>query len=155
MAGFKIRFEWFSEIGRPTDLEKRAAEFFGQPGSGKVKLDDSSCSSQPFISWVALSFLVVAPQCLHHHLALLYHAFNYIQIIYSESISHWQLVPPCSDPVPPSTNHYRPILIQYHPPLPPETNPAPPSTNQHSFFQIQRSDFPSLSPWDERSCTLV
>ena len=86
---------------------------------------------------------------------VLYHAFNYIQLVYSKSISHKKPVPPCSDPVPPSTNHYRPILIQYHQPLPPETDPAPPSTNQHSFFQIQLSHFPSLSSLDERSCTSV
>ena len=34
--------------------------------------------------------------------------------IFSESISHWQPVPPCSDPVPPSTNQYHLLLAQYH-----------------------------------------
>ena len=39
---------------------------------------------------------------------------HHVNHIFSESISHWQPVPPCSDPVPPSTNQYRSILIQYH-----------------------------------------
>ena len=33
--------------------------------------------------------------------------------MFSESISYWQPVLPCSDPVPPSTNQYRPPLTQY------------------------------------------
>ena len=33
--------------------------------------------------------------------------------MFSESISYWQPVQPCSDPVPPSTNQYRPPLTQY------------------------------------------
>ena len=33
--------------------------------------------------------------------------------IFSESSSCWQPVPPCSDPVTPSTNQYRPLLTKY------------------------------------------
>ena len=33
--------------------------------------------------------------------------------IFSESSSCWQPVPPCSDPVTPSTNQYHPLLTQY------------------------------------------
>ena len=33
--------------------------------------------------------------------------------IFSESSSCWQAVPPCSDPVTPSTNQYRPLLTKY------------------------------------------
>ena len=34
--------------------------------------------------------------------------------IFSESISHWQAVLPCSDPEPPSADQYHPLLIQCH-----------------------------------------
>ena len=39
---------------------------------------------------------------------------DHINQIFSESISHWQLIPPCFDPVSPSTDQYHPILMQYH-----------------------------------------
>ena len=39
---------------------------------------------------------------------------DYVNKIFSESISHWQPVPPCFYPVSPSTNQYHPILTQYH-----------------------------------------
>ena len=39
---------------------------------------------------------------------------DHVNQIFSESISHWQPVPPCSDPVSPSTNWYRSIMTQYH-----------------------------------------
>ena len=38
----------------------------------------------------------------------------HVNHIFSESISHWQPLPPCSNPVPPSTNQYRLQLTQYH-----------------------------------------
>ena len=39
---------------------------------------------------------------------------DHVNQIFSESISHWQLIPPCFDPVSPSTDQYHPILMQYH-----------------------------------------
>ena len=39
---------------------------------------------------------------------------DHVNQIFSESISHWQPVPPCSNPVLPNTNQYRSILTQYH-----------------------------------------
>ena len=39
---------------------------------------------------------------------------DHVNQIFSESISHWQPVPPCSDPVSPSTNRYRSIMTQCH-----------------------------------------
>ena len=39
---------------------------------------------------------------------------DHVNQIFSESISHWQPVPPCFDQVSPSTDQYHPILMQYH-----------------------------------------
>ena len=71
---------------------------------------------------------------------------DHVNQIFSESISHWQPVPPCFDPVSPSTDQYHPILTQYHQvttsaalyrpstikyqSVPPNTDPVPPSTNK-------------------------
>ena len=67
--------------------------------------------------------------------------------IFSESISHWQLIPPCFDPVSPSTDQYNLKLTQYyqvtisaalqrpstikHPSVPPNTDPVPPITKRY------------------------
>ena len=40
--------------------------------------------------------------------------WDHVNQIFSESISHWQPVPPWFDPVSPSTDQYHPILTQYH-----------------------------------------
>ena len=71
---------------------------------------------------------------------------DHVNQIFSESISHWQPVPPCFDPVSPSTDQYHPILAQYHQvttsaalyrpstikyqSVPPNTVPFPPTTNK-------------------------
>ena len=79
---------------------------------------------------------------------------DHVNQIFSESISHWQPVPPCFDPVSPSIDQYHPILVQYHQittsaalyrpstiryqSVPPITDQVPQSTNPiTSPLQIQ------------------
>ena len=56
---------------------------------------------------------------------------------------------PSTDPEPPRTDQYHPLLTQYHQ-VPTSTAPYWPST---IIYHIEMSDFP-LSTWHERSCTL-
>jgi len=76
----------------------------------------------------------------------LFDGLDHVNQIFSESIPHWQKVPPCFDPVSPSTDQYHPILTHYpqvttsaalywpstikYQSVPPNTVPFPPSTNK-------------------------
>ena len=61
----------------------------------------------------------------------------YVNHMFSESISHWQPLPPCSDPVPPSTN--RPLMAKYNQvtPVLHYTERVQPSTNQYRLILTQ------------------
>ena len=79
---------------------------------------------------------------------------DYVNQIFSESLSHWQPVPPCFDPVSPSTDQYHPILTQYHQvttsaalyrpstikyqSAPPNTDPESQSTNKFCPLPTQQ-----------------
>ena len=91
---------------------------------------------------------------------------DHVHQIFSENISHSQPVPPCLDPVSPSTDLDHPILTQYHPvttsaapyqpstikvqSVPPNTNPSPPSINKKcplltQCHQIQTSIWENIN----------
>ena len=85
---------------------------------------------------------------------------DHVNQIFSESISHWQPVPPWLDPVSTNTDQYHPILTQYHQLITsaalyqpsrikyqqvvPSTDPVPPNTNQY-LKEYQLADL--LSTW--------
>ena len=67
----------------------------------------------------------------------------YVNHMFSESISHWQPVPPCSDPAPPSTD--RPLMAKYNQVtlVLNYTERVQPSTNQYSLILTQYLQVPT------------
>ena len=72
---------------------------------------------------------------------------DHVNQIFSESISHWQPVPPWFDPVSPSTDQHHPILTQYHQVTTSTAlhRPSTKSTNQHRLILAQFLQVPTSS----------
>ena len=72
---------------------------------------------------------------------------DHVNQIFSESISHWQPVPPWFDPVSPSTDQHHPILTQYHQVTTSTAlhRPSTKSTNQYRLILAQFLQVPTSS----------